>query len=412
MASHRFEDELLVKVQAAAQQLRDQGQKVTRRSIGEIVGVDPGNFTAWPRVKALLDELLGVYRPNILIPARQREDALLIKVEQAILQLEQLGTPRTVMAIGPHCDRCDRDRARLHARAPRTTCGHDAVTRAHPPAHGEDPSMSRRQAPPQLSRGGGRIAARPHRPNGEPSARLCRTQCPRIDISAVGRPDLRDDEPGAQYETGAARRSRTGPTTAFATASSRSRSHRAGDQRGRAAPRAGTRPHAAARGDQAARAREPRRRLSATRHVRLADQHRRPDAISDVRAVLEGHAAYRAAELLARRGRGRARGARHRARRVPDSDDPQALMALDARVHRFVHHARRPTPISRRRSARYFNLSLRIWYLVLERLPHLAARVHDHGDLLEAIGDRDPFRARAVMVEHIETFAGEIRGVL
>ena len=99
MASHRFEDELLVKVQAAAQQLRDQGQKVTRRSIGEIVGVDPGNFTAWPRVKALLDELLGVYRPNILIPARQREDALLIKVEQAILQLEQLGRPVTHKAV-------------------------------------------------------------------------------------------------------------------------------------------------------------------------------------------------------------------------------------------------------------------------------------------------------------------------
>ena len=49
---------------------------------------------------------------------------------------------------------------------------------------------------------------------------------------------------------------------------------------------------------------------------------------------------------------------------------------------------------------------------MLERLPHLGARVHDHGDLLEAIGDRDPFRARAVMVEHIETFADEIRVAL
>ncbi len=99
MASHRFEDELLVKVQAVAQQLKDQGQKVTRRSIGEIVGVDPGNFTAWPRVKALLDELLGVYRPNRLIRARQREDALLIEVEQAIFQLEQLGRPVTHEAV-------------------------------------------------------------------------------------------------------------------------------------------------------------------------------------------------------------------------------------------------------------------------------------------------------------------------
>ena len=45
-------------------------------------------------------------------------------------------------------------------------------------------------------------------------------------------------------------------------------------------------------------------------------------------------------------------------------------------------------------------------------LSAVGAPVRDHGDLLEAIGDRDPFRARAVMVEHIETFAAEIRGVL
>ena len=99
IASHRFEDALLVKVQAAEQQLRDKGQKVTRRSIGEIVGVDPGNFGAWPSVKALLDELLGVYMPNRLILAQQREDALLIEVEQAIFQLEQVGRPVTHKAV-------------------------------------------------------------------------------------------------------------------------------------------------------------------------------------------------------------------------------------------------------------------------------------------------------------------------
>ncbi len=99
MVSHRFEDELLVKVEAAVKQLKDQGQKVTRRSIGVIVGVDPKNLTAWPRVKALLDELLGVYMPTQLIRARQREDELMIEVEQAIYQLEQLGKPVTHKAV-------------------------------------------------------------------------------------------------------------------------------------------------------------------------------------------------------------------------------------------------------------------------------------------------------------------------
>ena len=34
---------------------------------------------------------------------------------------------------------------------------------------------------------------------------------------------------------------------------------------------------------------------------------------------------------------------------------------------------------------RYFNLSLRIWHLVLDRLPHLFTRVHEHDGLLRAI---------------------------
>jgi DNA-binding XRE family transcriptional regulator len=98
-ARHRFEDELLVKVEAAAQQLKDQGQKVTRRSIGVIVEMDPKNLSSWPRVKALLDKLLGVYRPNQLIQFRKREDELLLEVEQAIYQLEQLGKPVTHIAV-------------------------------------------------------------------------------------------------------------------------------------------------------------------------------------------------------------------------------------------------------------------------------------------------------------------------
>jgi DNA-binding GntR family transcriptional regulator len=62
--------------------------------------------------------------------------------------------------------------------------------------------------------------------------------------------------------------------------------------------------------------------------------------------------------------------------------------------------------------SRYFNLSLRIWYLVLDRLPHLFARVHEHEDVLRAIAEGDADRARDVLVEHIETFEREIRSVL
>src|SRR5438477_487538 len=61
---------------------------------------------------------------------------------------------------------------------------------------------------------------------------------------------------------------------------------------------------------------------------------------------------------------------------------------------------------------RYLSLSLRIWYLVLDRLPHLFDRVHEHRDLLVAIRERDAERARRIAGEHVATFEGEIRGVL
>jgi DNA-binding GntR family transcriptional regulator len=61
---------------------------------------------------------------------------------------------------------------------------------------------------------------------------------------------------------------------------------------------------------------------------------------------------------------------------------------------------------------RYFNLSLRIWHLVIDRLPHLFARVHEHDDLLRAIAAGEAERARDVLAEHVVTFEHEIRTVL
>jgi len=97
--------------------------------------------------------------------------------------------------------------------------------------------------------------------------------------------------------------------------------------------------------------------------------------------------------------------------RSQGSDDIEQLMALDTRVHRFVHGCA-GNPYLEETLGRYFNLSLRIWYLVLDRLPHLFARVHEHDDLLHAIAAGDAERARASVAEHIETFEREIRSVL
>jgi DNA-binding GntR family transcriptional regulator len=128
--------------------------------------------------------------------------------------------------------------------------------------------------------------------------------------------------------------------------------------------------------------------------------------ISDVRVQLEGHAAYRAAQRLTEAERQELDALLEQVSR-PEGD----LMSLDAQVHRFIYSCA-GNPYLRDTLERYLNLSLRIWYLVLARLPHLFERVLEHRDLLQAIRDGHAERAREIAAEHVATFEGEIRSVL
>jgi DNA-binding GntR family transcriptional regulator len=128
--------------------------------------------------------------------------------------------------------------------------------------------------------------------------------------------------------------------------------------------------------------------------------------ISDVRVQLEGHAAYRAAQRLTAELRDELD---ELVKRV--STPGGALMELDAEVHRFVYRCA-GNPYLRETLERYLNLSLRVWYLVLGRLPHLLERVLEHRDLLLAIRDGDAERARGIAADHVATFEVEIRSVL
>jgi DNA-binding GntR family transcriptional regulator len=133
--------------------------------------------------------------------------------------------------------------------------------------------------------------------------------------------------------------------------------------------------------------------------------------ISDVRIVLEGHAAFRAAERLTDAQRLELEDLLGQLGRSQGSDDAEELMALDARVHRFIYRCT-GNPYLEETLTGYFNLSLRIWHLVLDRLPHLFARVHEHEDVLRAIAAGEASRAQTTLCEHIVTFEREIRTVL
>jgi DNA-binding GntR family transcriptional regulator len=133
--------------------------------------------------------------------------------------------------------------------------------------------------------------------------------------------------------------------------------------------------------------------------------------ISDVRSVLEGHAAYRAAQRISDVKRAQLQQLQDELDGSRGSDDLEALMALDARVHRFVYGCA-DNPYMEETLGRYFNLSMRIWHLAIDRLPHLFARVHEHDELLRAISCGEAVLAREVLGEHIATFEREIRAVL
>jgi DNA-binding GntR family transcriptional regulator len=133
--------------------------------------------------------------------------------------------------------------------------------------------------------------------------------------------------------------------------------------------------------------------------------------ISDVRSCLEGHAAYRAAERLTDEQRIELDELLRELCGSQGSSDHEELLSLDTRVHRFIYRCA-GNPYLEDTLGLYLNLSLRIWYVVLDRLPHLLVRVNEHSDVLGAIAAGDGDRARALLIEHISTFEREVQTVL
>jgi DNA-binding GntR family transcriptional regulator len=133
--------------------------------------------------------------------------------------------------------------------------------------------------------------------------------------------------------------------------------------------------------------------------------------ISEVRAQLEPHAAYRAAERITDPQRAELAGLLIELDLRRGAEELEMLMELDATVHRFIYRCA-GNPFLEETLGRYLNLSLRIWYLVIDRLPHLFARVHEHEEVLHAIETGQAERAREILAGHIATFEREIRSVL
>ena len=129
--------------------------------------------------------------------------------------------------------------------------------------------------------------------------------------------------------------------------------------------------------------------------------------ITELRAELEAYAAALAARRMDAATRLEAEDLLEQVERLGREDDHEALMQVDRRIHAFVWAAS-GNPYLVDTLERCFSLSLRIWYVVLDRVPGLGHAVHDQTELLRALADRDAQRAQALMRDHVLAFQREI----
>jgi len=132
--------------------------------------------------------------------------------------------------------------------------------------------------------------------------------------------------------------------------------------------------------------------------------------ITEVRVVLEGHAARLAAERLSGADRESLSMLVDVLEEGPRLDQRE-LMRLDQQIHRQIYRAARNAFLEATLE-QYFNLSLRLWYLVLDREAGLREAIQEHVELLQAILAGDAARAEDTMHRHVTGFEKEIRKVL
>jgi DNA-binding GntR family transcriptional regulator len=132
--------------------------------------------------------------------------------------------------------------------------------------------------------------------------------------------------------------------------------------------------------------------------------------LSEVRVNLESHAAGLAAERAATAER-TVIAALQAELSGAAAHDERALIDLDQRIHRQVY-ACTHNPFLEATLEEYYMLTLRIWFLALDRVARLGDAIQEHRELLEAIQAGDAEAAEAVMRRHVEGFERAIRRVL
>lgn len=133
--------------------------------------------------------------------------------------------------------------------------------------------------------------------------------------------------------------------------------------------------------------------------------------VSEVRLELEGLAARQAARRADARDRRAAADLVREIRSRSRSQDPRDLIRVDQRVHHCVHRATHNSYLQATLDE-YLTLSLRLWFLGLDRVHRLDAAVTEHCDLLQAVVEGDASGAETAARAHVAGFWQDIHAVL
>jgi DNA-binding GntR family transcriptional regulator len=134
-------------------------------------------------------------------------------------------------------------------------------------------------------------------------------------------------------------------------------------------------------------------------------------ALAEVRSTLETQAARLAAERATEADREQLSRLLEELEQVHDEPSERALIDLDQRIHRQIYESAH-NPFLEETLNEYYVLTLRIWFLALDRVARLEDAVSEHRELLGAIIAGDGARAEEAMRTHIEGFESAIRQVL
>lgn len=132
--------------------------------------------------------------------------------------------------------------------------------------------------------------------------------------------------------------------------------------------------------------------------------------IYELRIVLEGLCARLAAQWVTDEQLAEMDALTTEMRLIPPGDN-DALMSMDERFHELLYRAA-DNQFLADASRRLHALSVRLWYLVLNRLGDVRGAMEQHAGIAEALRARDGARAEVLLQHHVSEFQREIKAVL